>query len=359
MFFADTIFVMPLSIDNKLVEGFVTNLKQAKNIAILSHMNPDGDAIGSSLACYNWLYGYLFANNQKPEISIILPHACPDDMKYLPASESIIDAENCKERCIKAIADADIILGVDFNNAGRVLPFDEALTNSKAFKMVVDHHHSPDTQLFQIVISFPDLSSTCELLFWLFMQAGGEKSIDDNVARCLYHGINTDTGGFSYSNEESSLYEATAILMHHPLNAADVHNRIFNNYPVRKMRLLGYLISNCLKVFPEVGFAYFAITAEQLEAQGCTPYDLEGLVNYTLMMEIIQVGVFVKEAEGKVRLSFRSKNDFDVNTFARKYFNGGGHTKASGATSPYNFQTTINTLETNMLRELQAAKAFK
>ena len=334
MFFADTIFVMPLSIDNKLVEGFVTNLKQAKNIAILSHMNPDGDAIGSSLACYNWLYGHLFANNQKPEISIILPHACPDDMKYLPASESIIDAENCKERCIKAIADADIILGVDFNNAGRVLPFDEALTNSKAFKMVVDHHHSPDTQLFQIVISFPDLSSTCELLFWLFMQAGGEKSIDDNVARCLYHGINTDTGGFSYSNEESSLYEATAILM-------------------------GYLISNCLKVFPDVGFAYFAITAEQIEAQGCTPYDLEGLVNYTLMMEIIQVGVFVKEAEGKVRLSFRSKNDFDVNTFARKYFNGGGHTKASGATSPYNFQTTIDTLETNMLRELQEAKEFK
>lgn len=344
---------MPLSIDTKLVGSFITNLGQAKKIAILSHMNPDGDAIGSSLACYNWFVDYLFANKQKPEIAIILPHACPDDMKYLPYAETIIDAENCKELCIKTISDADLILGVDFNNAKRVLPFDEALTCSKAFKMVVDHHHTPDTQLFHTVISYPDISSTCELLFWLFMEAGGEISINDNVARCLYHGINTDTGGFSYSNEEPSLYEATAILMRHPLNAADVHNRIFNNYPIRKMRLLGYILSNCMKVFPEQGFAYFAITAEELEAQGCTPYDLEGLVNYTLMMEIIQVGVFVKEAEGKVRLSFRSKNDFDVNLFARKYFGGGGHTKASGATSPYDFQTTIQILETNILRELQ------
>ena len=339
---------MPLSIDNKLVDSFITNLRKAKKIAILSHMNPDGDAIGSSLACYNWFNDYLFADKQRPEIVVMLPHACPDDMKYLPLSETIIDAENHKELCIKAIEEADIILGVDFNNAKRVLPFDEALTSSKAYKMVVDHHHLPDTQLFQTVISHPDLSSTCELLFWVFMAAGGEDSINDNVARCLYHGINTDTGGFSYSNEKPSLYEATAILMRHPLNAADVHNRIFNNYPVRKMHLLGYIISNCMKVFPEQGFAYFAVTAKQLESQGCTPYDLEGLVNYTLMMEIVQVGVFVKEAEGKVRLSFRSKNDF-----ARKYFGGGGHTKASGATSPYDFQTTIHILETNILSELQ------
>ncbi len=343
---------MPLSIDNKSVDNFVKNLRQAKNIAILSHMNPDGDAIGSSLACRNWIVDHLFDNSAKPAIDIILPHACPADMKYLPSSETIIDAENCKERCLKAIAAADVILGVDFNNASRVQPFDEALIESKAYKMIVDHHHSPDTELFQTIISYPDISSTCELLYWLFRQAGGEESVSDKVARCLYHGINSDTGGFSYSNESPTLYEATAALMHHPLNASDVHNRLVNNYSIRKMKLLGYLISQRLKVFPKEGFAYFSITAEQLEEQGCTPYDLEGLVNYTLMMEEVQVGAIVKEAEGKVRLSFRSKNDFDVNLFARKYFNGGGHTKASGATSPYDFPTTIELLESNMLREL-------
>ena len=344
---------MPLSIDNKSVESFVTNLRKAKKIAILSHLNPDGDAVGSSLACYHWIRNHLFRESPRPSITIILPHALPDDMAYLPSSHVIIDAENSKERCINAISDVDLILGVDFCNAGRIKPLDEALTGSKAVKIVVDHHHAPDTALFSTIISYPDLSSTCELLFWLFRQAGGEQSIDDDVARCLYHGINTDTGGFSYSNEDPSLYEATAALMRHPLNAADVHNTIFNNYSINKMQLLGFLICNCLHIFPEVGFAYFAITAEGLEAQGCTPYDLEGLVNYTLMMESIQVGAFVKEADGAVRISFRSKKDFDVNLFAHKYFGGGGHTKASGATSPYDFPTTISILEDNMLRELR------
>lgn len=350
---------MPLSIDNKPVEDFAKKLRSAKKIAIMSHMNPDGDAIGSSLASRNWIIDYLFNGSNPPQVTIILPHACPDDMKYLPSAETIIDAENNREQCEQAIAEADLILGVDFNNAGRVLPFDGALTDSKATKMVVDHHHSPDTQLFDTIISYPDISSTCELLYWLFTQVGGEESIYDNVARCLYHGINTDTGGFSYSNEEPTLYEATAALMHHPLNAADVHNRIFNNYSIKKMKLLGYLISQCLKIYPEQGFAYFAITAEELERQDCTPYDLEGLVNYTLMMEKIEVGVFVKEAEGRVRLSFRSKKDFDVNLFARKYFGGGGHTKASGATSPFDFKTTIDVLETNMLREMEDGRGKK
>ena len=343
---------MPLTIDNKLVEGFVANLENAKNIAILSHINPDGDAVGSSLGCYNWLKDYFFIGRQSPSISILLPHPPLEDTRYLPSSSVIINAEDHLQQCLKVIDDADLILGVDFNNASRVLPFDNALSNSNAVKMVVDHHHNTDTQLFGIAITYVDLSSTCELLFWLFSQIGGEESISDNVARCLYHGINTDTGGFSYSNEDPSLYEATAALMHHRLDAADVHNRLFNNYSIRKMQLLGFLISEKLKIFPEEGFAYFSITAQELEALGCKPYDLEGLVNYTLTMQAIQVGAIVKEAEGKVRISFRSKNDFDVNVFAKKYFGGGGHTKASGATSPYDFATTVNILESNMLKEL-------
>lgn len=344
--------IMPLSIDYKLVKRFVDNIGNAKNIAILSHMNPDGDAVGSALACMNWINSQADKTKSTKQITVILPHPCLNEVMYLPLASTIIDAERHRQQCLDSIAGADLILGVDFNNASRVLPFDEALTQSPATKMVVDHHHNPDHNLFGTVISHPDLSSTCELLYWLFVQAGGSESINDDVAQCLYHGINTDTGGFSYSNEAPSLYEATAALMHHPLNAAAVHDRLFNNYSFNKMRLLGHLISERLKIFPEVGFAYFSITASQLEAQGCKPYDLEGLVNYTLMMQEIQVGAIVKEADGKVRLSFRSKNDFDVNTFAHKYFGGGGHTKASGATSPYDFETSVKILEEKMLEEL-------
>jgi len=343
---------MPLNIDSEIVERFARNLGKAQNIVIVSHMNPDGDAVGSALATYNWLKTAFFAGQAMPVINVVLPNRCPDDMLYLPGSETIVDAESDTERCQRLMAEADLILGVDFNNASRILPLDGALRDSRAIKMLVDHHHNPDEDMFQVVISVPDLSSTCELLYWLFVQTISDSSIALPTARCLFHGINTDTGCFAYANEDPSLYEAAAALLRHPIGAADVHNRTFNNYSINKMHILGFLLSQRLKIFPEVGFAYLYINAEDLARLGGTANDLEGLVNYTLMMQPMTVGAMVKETDGRVRLSFRAKGDFDVNIFAHKYFGGGGHTKASGATSPYDFDTTLHVLEENMLREL-------
>lgn len=343
---------MPLILDNELVERFSKTLGKAQNIAIVSHMNPDGDAVGSALATYNWLRTAFFAGQTMPVINVVLPNRCPDDMLYLPGSETIVDAESDLERCQRLMAEADLILGVDFNNASRILPLDGALRDSKAVKLLVDHHHNPDSEMFNAVVSIPDLSSTCELLYWLFVQMIGDSSIALPTARCLFHGINTDTGCFAYANEDPSLYEAAAALLRHPIGAADVHNRTFNNYSINKMHILGFLLSQRLKIFPEVGFAYIYINAEDLAQFGGTSNDLEGLVNYTLMMQPMTVGAMVKETDGRVRLSFRAKGDFDVNVFAHKYFGGGGHTKASGATSPYDFETTLKVLEDNMLREL-------
>ncbi|MCR5193191.1 MAG: bifunctional oligoribonuclease/PAP phosphatase NrnA [Bacteroidales bacterium] len=343
---------MPLSIDNKLVNQIKSNLLKAQKIVILSHMNPDGDAVGSSLALQNWLISSFFCGKNSPIIKIVIPHTCPHDMRYLPLAESILDAESNLQESLDYIAAADTIFCVDFSKASRVLPFDNALLQSQAIKICVDHHHDPDENLFNTIVSVPDLSSTCELLYWLFCAIQGDKSVNDDTARCLYHGINTDTGGFSYANEDPSLYEATAALMHHPLNAADVHNRLFNSYTMTKMKTLAFLLYNRFRVFPDQGFAYIYVSAGDMEELGASAYDLEGLVNYTLMMEQIKVGAMVKETDGKVRLSFRAKNDFDVNVFAHNYFDGGGHTKASGATSKYDFATTVRILETNMLREL-------
>ena len=344
---------MPLTFDNETVERFSMQLERAQNIVILSHMNPDGDAVGSALACRHWLRESFYAGGPERIVTVVLPHPCLKDCRYLPGAEEILDAVNDVEDCKARIREADLIWGVDFNNASRIEPLGEELTRSQAVKMLCDHHHNPDNKLFDAIVSVPDLSSTCELLYWLFVQMIGDNSVTDDVARCLYHGMNTDTGCFAYANEDATLYEATAALMRHPLEAANVHNIICNSYSVKKMRLLGYLISEKLKVYEAEGFAYMAINWSDLEAQGCGPEELEGLVNYTLMMEAIEVGVMVKEAEGKVRLSFRSKNDFDVNKFAHKYFGGGGHTKASGATSPYDFEETVSTLEKQMLKELR------
>ncbi len=345
---------MALTLDNELVERFAVHLGKAKNIVIVSHMTPDGDAVGSALGAYHWLRTAFFAGDTMPQITVALPHPCPDDMRYLPDSDIIINAEDNLALCEQRFAEADLIWGVDFNNAGRILPLDKALTQSKAVKLLVDHHHNPDKELFNTVISIPDLSSTCELLYWLFVQMISDSSIALPTARCLFHGINTDTGCFAYANEDPSLYEAAAALLHHPVGAADVHNRTFNNYSIKKMQILGFLLSQRLKIFPEVGFAYIYINAADLAALGGTANDLEGLVNYTLMMQPMVVGAMVKETDGRVRLSFRAKDDFDVNVFAHKYFGGGGHTKASGATSPYDFETSLKVLEENMLKELSS-----
>lgn len=345
---------MPLTFDNELIERFSIHIEKAKNMVILSHQNPDGDAVGSALASYHWIRSAFFAGKKCPALHVVLPNECPSDARYLPGSESILNAQQDYQRCVDTIHNADLVLGVDFNDANRVTPLDTALRECNAAKLLVDHHHHPNTELFPTTISVPDLSSTCELLYWIFVQIIGDSSINDDIARCLYHGINTDTGCFAYANEDASLYEATAALMRHPLNAAAVHNRLFNSYSIRKMQILSFLLSHKLRIFEEHHFAYFSIDADELSRLGGTAEDLEGLVNYTLMMEPIEVGVFVKETDGRVRLSFRAKNEFDVNRFAHKYFGGGGHTKASGATSPYNFEDTIKVLENNMLNEMNA-----
>ncbi len=350
---------MPLTFDNELIERFTRHLEKAQNIVIISHMTPDGDAVGSMLGAWHWLKSAFFCNQEEmPVFTLVLPNKCPKEMLYLPGSEMIVSAEEdnghgqALKHCEQLLLNADLILGVDFNDAKRVLPLDKSLTESKATKLLVDHHHNPDRNLFPTCISIPDLSSTCELLYWLFVQIIGDSSINLDTARCLFHGINTDTGCFGYANEDPSLYEATAALLKHPVGAADVHNRVFNNYSITKMEILGFLLTQRLKIYPNEKFAYIYINADDLESMHGTPNDLEGLVNYTLMMEDIQVGAMVKEIDGKVRISFRAKNDFDVNHFANKYFGGGGHTKASGATSPYGFEETLQRLEENMLREL-------
>lgn len=344
---------MPLIFDNEIVERFSRHLEKARNVVIVSHVNPDGDAVGSSLAMYHWLSSSFYAGAILPDISVVLPNPCPFDSSYLPGADLIVNAKYNIQLCEDKIEAADLIIGVDFNKAQRVEPLDKALSQSMATKMLVDHHHNPDNDMFGTVVSLPDSSSTCEMLYWLFAQIIGDCSITDNVARCLYHGINTDTGCFSYANESSSLYEAVAALMRHDLHAEDVHNNIFNGYSFSKMRLLSFLLSERMKIFEDEGFAYIYVSDSDLKARGCTLEDLEGIVNYTLLMRDIKVGALVKESDGKVRISFRSKNDFDVNDFARRLFDGGGHKKASGATSPYDFGTTLKVLEDAMLKQLR------
>ena len=342
--------IMPLTIDNKLVEQYRERVATAKNIAIMAHMNPDGDAVGSIL-------GLSCAVRQHAtkalSLTTILPNVVPDTFRFLPGSDLIIDADHAPELCKQAIASADLIICVDLNTTPRVGSLQLDLEQATAFKVLVDHHVGPDLQQFQLVISFPEISSTCELLFWLISQSWGLDSLNLDIARPLYCGICTDTGSFAYSCESPTLYEAVGHLMQFPIGGADIHNRIFNTFSVARMRLLGFCISERLRIFEDEKFAYFYLSNDDQKRFHVNAGDLEVIVNYTLMMKNVEVGAFVKELDnGSVRISLRSKYDFDVRLFASTYFTGGGHVKAAGATSPFDFPTTVQKLEEYLRKEM-------
>lgn len=342
---------MPLTIENKLVEQFCERVSNAQNIVIMAHMNPDGDAVGSVLSTYHALQKRA---SKASSIKILLPNSCPETFRFLLDTDLIIDADHAPELCKSALELADLIICVDLNNTSRVGSLQPDLEQSSAYKILVDHHVGPDVERFPLVISFPDISSTCELLFWLLTQAFGKDVLDLQLARSLYCGICTDTGSFAYSCEDASLYEAVGELMRFPIGGADIHNRIFNTFSVARMQLLGFCISERLRIFEDEGFAYFYVSNEDQQRLKVNAGDLEVIVNYTLMMKNIHVGAFIKELDnGTVRISLRSKFDFNVRDFAQKYFIGGGHVKAAGATSPFDFPTTVQKLEDYLHQELK------
>ena len=330
------------------IEVFRSLIEGAKSIALVSHTNADGDAMGSLLGSRR-----VVEAHSKAKITMMLPSPRPKVFAYLPGYDDIlVDSENHDE-CCKALMVADLIIAVDLNNASRVDNLGQALVESKAHKVLIDHHHSPDTELFHMLFSIPEFSSACELTYWLFARMYGEDAIDRDTARCLYSGICTDTGFFAYSCESPSVYEAAARLVARDIDPAGIHDQISNCFSIARMRFYGFALSERLVIMDDVKAAYFHFSLDDQRKFGVEPQDMEGLVNYTLMMKEIEVGVLMREEPTRVKLSFRAKGDFDVSSFANKLFGGGGHTKAAGATSTMGFEETREFVE-QKLREALA-----
>lgn len=342
---------MPLSIENHKINQFQELLRNKRRIVILSHSNPDGDAVGSVLGLAHILCKNLALS--KKNISVVLPNPAPDTFFYLPGFCDIIDADHQMDVCKNVFMLADLVIGVDFNMASRVGALQKLLEDSTCPKVLIDHHHSPDENMFDLIFSKVDFSSTCELIYWVAFNTWQNDALNQDAAKCLYTGICTDTGNFAFANGDSSLYEATAELVKFDIKPAEIHNHIFNAFSVAKMQFFGFCINQRLRIFEKEGVAYFYLTQEDLNRFGVKESDTEGLVNYTLMMKQIHVGALIKDSQNRgVRISLRSKNDFDVKSFAERHFAGGGHTKAAGATSRRGFEATVELLEKELLKEV-------
>ena len=301
-------------------------LAASSSIVITTHHNPDGDAIGSSLALY------LLLSRLGYNVATIVPNDYPSFLKWLPGSKDVIIYEDSSSVCDRLISEADIIFSLDYNSLSRVKLFTEKLAASEATKILIDHHVDPSDE-FDFVHSRTSISSTCELLYEFIEGIGYINLIDRDIAECLYVGIMTDTGSFSYASNNSQTYEIAASLIKKGIDAEQIHRSVYDTYSENRMRLLGFCLSDRLIVNLKYKTAYIWLTQNDLARFNHQVGDTEGVVNYALSIEGVTLAALFTEGNGRVRISFRSKGEFSVNEFARKHYNGGGHRNASGGDS--------------------------
>lgn len=309
-------------------------LSKAKNIVITTHYNPDGDAIGSMLALYNYLV------KKKYPVTCIAPNRFPGFLNWMPGSQEIMKYEEQKQECEKLLSSADVIFCLDFNDPKRVEVMTDALLKSPAVKILIDHHLEPK-DFCQYTFSFSTSCATCELIYHFIDQSGDKKMIDESVGECLYCGIMTDTGSFRFSSMTADTHRVIAELMESGVKNYKVHENISDDYTEERMRFLGYCLKDKLKIFPEFKTALIALSKKEMESYHNQPGDTEGVVNYALGIRGIRLAALFTEREGKIKISFRSKGTFSAKDIAVTYFDGGGHRNAAGGSSNLSLEDTV------------------
>jgi len=323
-------------LNQQIIVNIRDRILQASNIVIVTHTNPDGDAIGSSLGFYLFMLKF----NPNANIKVIVPNDFPSFLKWMPAIKDILIYQGNEKAAILEIEEADLCFCLDFNSLKRTEKLSSFLEVSKAFKILIDHHPQPESN-FDILISNIASSSTSELIFDVISALSGKQVIDKAIASCLYVGIMTDTGSFSYSCRRPETYLVVAELIRIGIDSELIHRRIYDTYSENRMRLLGYCLSERMKVLNEFHTAYIFLTKDDLNRFNHQNGDTEGVVNYALSIEGIVLAVLFTEKEDKIRISMRSKGEFSVNNFARSHFQGGGHKNASGGDSFISMKDTL------------------
>ncbi|MFC2102437.1 bifunctional oligoribonuclease/PAP phosphatase NrnA [Bacteroidota bacterium] len=309
-------------------------LSSSQNILLTTHTNPDGDAIGSSLAFYRYLL------KKGHSVSMMVPDVFPSFLGWLADTEKIVVFSEQKEKVLKAISEATVIFSLDYNDLSRIKDATDPVRNSAALKIVLDHHLHPSDD-YDLKLSVTGTSSTAELVFDFIQAMGDEELMDKEIAEALYTGIVTDTGSFSYSCNYVKTYEVIAALFRCGIDGEHIHRLIYDTYSEHRLRLLGYSLSERLVVLPEFHTAYIYLTEEDLERFHYQIGDTEGVVNYALSIEGINMAALFSERDNSIRISFRSKGNFSVERIASDYFDGGGHANASGATSYLSMEETV------------------
>ncbi|MBC8266243.1 MAG: bifunctional oligoribonuclease/PAP phosphatase NrnA [Flavobacteriales bacterium] len=321
------------------IKALESLLSKEKNIVITVHRGPDGDAMGSALGLYNILI--QLGHN----VSVITPNNYASFLYWLPGNENVIVFTEQEQKAKKITDNADIIFLLDFSQIGRLDTYADFVKNSTATKVMIDHHQEPDLDISDILFSDVTACATAQIVFEIMELLDYKGFINKNVAECLYTGIMTDTGSFKYSSTTERTHHIIAELIGKGAENSKIHDLVYDNFSENRVKLLGYCLNQKLQIFKENNAAIISLTAEELKRFKFQKGDTEGIVNYALTIEDVIFAVFIAEKEGMVKLSLRSKGDFQVNEIAKKYFSGGGHRNAAGGISDVSVDETIENLK--------------
>ena len=312
-----------------------------RNVVVLSHTNPDGDAIGSSLA---WAEALRAKGHS---VTCIVPNRFPYYLEWMTGvEEMVIFKDDKQQRAAKAVNEAELIFCLDFHSLQRLdAPLSELIaTNTTAKRVLIDHHLNPP-QEFDVMFSHPEASSTSYLIYKVVEALWGAESVTARQAEVLYVGMMTDTGNFSFSTLTPDLYRSLAVLAATGIDIPQIHNNVYNSFTEGRARLFGYTINRKMKLLRKGTVAHMSLTEEEMRRFWFQQGDSEGFVNYPLTIKKMRMSAIFIEHKDFIRVSLRSRGAVDVNTFAARYFEGGGHHNAAGGKSFVSMPETIARFE--------------
>ena len=321
--------------NSQVVQSILQLLSKPQKIAIIPHKNPDGDAIGSTLALRHYL------EIKGHHAVVIAPNDFPKFLKWMPGVDQILNYEWEHGDASSVLNESTVIFTLDFNDLSRTGQMEKTLHNLSAPMVMIDHHQAPQDYA-EIMYSDVSMSSTSEMVYNFIEALGDRDLINEEIANCLYAGILTDTGSFKFASTTSRTHRVVAELIDKGAKNAAIHNKIFDTNTPERLHLLGCALNNMV-ILPEYHTAYITLSQEELDRHQFKKGDTEGFVNYGLTLEDIFFAVIFIEnrEEGIVKISFRSEGDFSVNTFARAHFQGGGHKNAAGGRSELSLEETV------------------
>jgi phosphoesterase RecJ-like protein len=309
-------------------------LQIPRKIFITTHHKPDGDAIGSMLGLYHYLV------KKGHSVTAVSPSELPDFLMWVPGVEHLLNYEAESKLANSALKECELIFCVDFNDFSRTKHMTAQLEEATQPKILIDHHLLPKP-VWDYGMSIPEKSSTCEMVYDFIKLNNDCDLIDNNISQCLYTGVLTDTGSFRFPVTTASVHEMVADLKHRGLNHSIIHEEIYDSWSLKRMQFLGYVLLERMEIFPKYNAGLIALSKKDMKLFDITTGDTEGLVNYPLSIAHVRFATLITERTDEVKMSFRSKGDFDVSRFAREHFSGGGHFNASGGRSTLSFIDTV------------------